>query len=57
MTFGGGCILTKESIGYFRSGIRRDFVGERDLSEISEDYCKDDPSCDSFGGLSDSLGG
>ena len=57
MTFGGGCILTKESIGYFRSGIRRDFVGERDLSEISEEYCTDDPSCDSFGGLSDSLGG
>ena len=55
-TLGGGCIFTEDSIGFFRSGTIKDFVGERGVSEISEGYRKEDPSCDYFMGLSEMFG-
>ena len=42
-TFGGGCLLHEDSFGSFRSGTGRNFVGERDVSEIFEGYWKEDP--------------
>ena len=55
-TLGGGYCFPEDSIGCFRSGTRRDFVGEIDISERLQGYWKEEPLCYYFMIFSEILG-
>ena len=54
---GGGCLFPEKAIGYFRSGVRRGMINERDVFERSEGYWDEEELCVYFVGLSGEFGG